>query len=87
MPFVILRHILALRDAFGTVPKRKLCTGSNMATIVKTPSNTWKAVIRKNGWPTSIKTFRTKRDAEDRSRHTEDAMAHGTYTQRAARTA
>ena len=54
-----------------------------MATIVKTPSNTWKAVIRKNGWPTSVKTFRTKRDAEDRSRRTEDAMARGTYIQRA----
>lgn len=36
-----------------------------MATIVKTPSGTWKAVIRKTGWPTSSKTFRTKRDADD----------------------
>jgi len=36
-----------------------------MATLVKTPSGTWKAVVRKNGWPTNIKTFRTKRDAED----------------------
>jgi integrase len=54
-----------------------------MATIVKTPSNTWKAVIRKNGWPTSIKTFRTKRDAEDWSRRTEDEMVRGTYIQRA----
>ena len=34
-----------------------------MATISKTPSNTWKALIRKRGWPTTIKTFRTKRDA------------------------
>ena len=34
-----------------------------MATITKTPSNTWKAIIRKRGWPSTIKTFRTKRDA------------------------
>jgi len=54
-----------------------------MATIVKTPSGTWKAVIRKTGWPTNIKTFRTKRDAEDWSRRTEDEMVRGTYIQRA----
>jgi hypothetical protein len=36
-----------------------------MATLVKTPSGTWKAVIRKIGWPTTSKTFRTKRDAKD----------------------
>lgn len=23
-----------------------------MATLIKTPSGTWKALIRKNGWPT-----------------------------------
>jgi len=27
-----------------------------MATIVKTPSGTWKALIRKLGWPTTAKT-------------------------------
>ena len=43
-----------------------------MATITKTPSNTWKAIIRKRGWPTTIKTFRTKRDAQDWARRTED---------------
>jgi hypothetical protein len=26
-----------------------------MATLVKTPSGTWKALIRKNGWPTVAK--------------------------------
>lgn len=26
-----------------------------MATIVKTPSGTWKAVIHKTGWPTTAK--------------------------------
>ena len=28
-----------------------------MATIVKTPSGSWKAVVRKTGWPQVIKTF------------------------------
>lgn len=54
-----------------------------MATIVKTPSGTWKAVIRKRGWPTTTKTFRTKRDADDWSRRTEDEMVRGVYIQRA----
>jgi len=36
-----------------------------MATLVKTPSGTWKDLIRKTGWSTVAKTFRTKRDAED----------------------
>jgi integrase len=55
-----------------------------MATIVKTTSGTWKAVIRKTDWPTAAKTFRTKRDAEDWSRRTEDEMVRGAYIQRAA---
>src|ERR1700733_10060241 len=54
-----------------------------MATLVKTDSGTWKAVIRKAGWPTTAKTFRTKRDAEDWSRRTEDEMVRGAYIQRA----
>lgn len=53
-----------------------------MATIVKTPSGTWKAVIRKQGWPTTAKTFRTKRDAEDWSRRAEDEMVRGVYIER-----
>lgn len=53
-----------------------------MATIVKTPSGTWKALIRKTGWPTLSKTFRTKRDAEDWARRTEDEMVRGVYIQR-----
>ena len=53
-----------------------------MATIVKTPSGTWKALIRKTGWPATAKTFRTKRDAEDWARRTEDEMVHGVYIQR-----
>ena len=50
-----------------------------MATIVKTPAGTWKAVVRKTGWPTNAKTFRTKRDAEDWARRTEDEMVRGVY--------
>ncbi|MEW6414255.1 MAG: site-specific integrase [Pseudomonadota bacterium] len=54
-----------------------------MATIVKTPSGTWKAVIRKTGFPTTIKTFRLKKDAEDWARRTEDEMVRGLFVQRA----
>ena len=54
-----------------------------MATITKTPSGTWKAVIRKVGWPTASKNFRIKRDAEDWSRRTEDEMVRGVFIQRA----
>ena len=53
-----------------------------MATIRKTPSVTWKAVMRKRGWPTVIKTFRTKRDAKDWARRTEDEMVRGVYIDR-----
>lgn len=53
-----------------------------MATIVKTPSGTWKAVIRKTGWPTTAKTFRLKRDAEDWARRSEDEMVRGVHIQR-----
>jgi len=54
-----------------------------MATIVKTPSGTSRALIRKQGWPSTAKTFRTKRDAEDWSRRTEDEMVRGVYLSRA----
>jgi hypothetical protein len=54
-----------------------------MATITKTPSNTWKALIRKRGWPATIKTVRTKRDAQDWARRTEDEMVCGVYIDRA----
>lgn len=55
-----------------------------MATIVRTPSETWKAVIRKHGWPTASKTFRTKRDAVDWARRAEDDMVRGVYIERGA---
>ncbi len=55
-----------------------------MATLVKTPSGTWKAVIRREGWPLTVKTFRTQRDAGDWARRTEDEMVRGAYIQRAS---
>ncbi len=54
-----------------------------MATITKTPSNTRKAIVRKRGWPNTIKTFRTKRDAQDRARRVEDDMLRGAFIDRA----
>lgn len=54
-----------------------------MAALTKTPSGTWKATIRRVGWPTVAKTFRTKRDAEDWARRTEDEMVRGMFIQRA----
>ncbi len=54
-----------------------------MATITKTSAGTWKAVIRKSGWPTAAKTFRTKRDAQDWARRIEDEMVRGIYIARA----
>jgi len=53
-----------------------------MATFVKTDAGTWKAIIRKQGWPITSKTFRTKRDATDWARNTEDGMVRGVYISR-----
>lgn len=53
-----------------------------MVTIVKTDSGTWKALIRRVGWPITSKTFRKKRGAEDWSRLTEGEMVRGIYVQR-----
>jgi len=53
-----------------------------MATIVKTDSGTWKALIRKIGWPTQSKTFRVKKMAEDWARRVEDEMVRGVFIQR-----
>lgn len=54
-----------------------------MATIFQTSAGTWKAIIRKSGWPTDIKTFRLKRDAEDWATLTEGEMVRGVYIRRA----
>ena len=53
-----------------------------MATIFKTDADTWKAGIRKTGWPITSKTFRIKRDAKDWARRIEDEMVRGVYIQR-----
>lgn len=53
-----------------------------MASIIKTPSGTWNAIIRKSGFPPTIKTFRVKRDADDWARSTEDDMVRGLYIRR-----
>jgi integrase len=55
----------------------------DMATIVRTPSGTWKAIIRMKGWPQTIKTLRLKKDVEDWARTTEDEMVRGVYVRRA----
>ncbi len=54
-----------------------------MATITRTAGGRWKAMFRKQGWPTAVKTFRIKRDAQDWARTTEDEMVRGVYIPRA----
>ncbi|WP_020683196.1 hypothetical protein [Marinobacterium rhizophilum] len=54
-----------------------------MATIVKSSSRIWKAVVRKTGYRTTSKTFRPKRGAEGWVRRIEDEMVRGIYIQRA----
>ena len=54
-----------------------------MATLTKTQYGTWKAVVRKVGWPTKSKTFRVKRDAADWARRVEDEMVRGVFVDRA----
>jgi len=66
------------------VPLSRYVPEVHLATLVKTDLGKWKAVIRKTGWPTASKTFRTKRDAEDWARRTEDDMVRGAYIQRAS---
>jgi len=55
-----------------------------MATVVRTEAKHWKAIIRRAGWPRYSKTFRTKRDAADWARNTEDEMVRGVYLKRGA---
>ena len=53
-----------------------------MATITRNSAGNWKAIVRKTGWPTTVKTFRTKRDAQDWARRVEDEIVRGVYIQR-----
>lgn len=52
-------------------------------TPINTPTGKWKASIRKTGWPTNAKPFRTRRDLQDWARRTEDEMVRGVFIQRA----
>ena len=54
-----------------------------MATIVKTPAGTWKALVRKIGFPTTVKTFASKRECQDWGRQVEVEMTKGLYIDRA----
>ena len=54
-----------------------------MATIIQTPSGTWKAIVRRRGWPMAIKTQRTKKEAEKWAIKVEHEMMAGTYVDRA----
>ncbi len=53
-----------------------------MATITKTDSGRWRAIIRRQGWPKVSKTFRVKRDAENWARTTEDEIIRGIFVPR-----
>ena len=55
-----------------------------MATVTKTRTGKWQAIIRRTGWPQITKTFRIKRDAENWARGIEDEMLRGAYVQRTA---
>lgn len=53
-----------------------------MATITKTQSNTFKVLIRKNGFPQQIKTFKTKVDAQKWARLLESEIDRGIFVDR-----
>jgi len=55
-----------------------------MATLVKTAAGTWKALVRKTGWPTNTKTFRTKREPEDWARRTKTKWSEASTSNVAA---
>ena len=77
--FAIPCSSVQLRYTAGTRTYEKRIA---MPTITKTDSGSWKAIIHKTGWPTTIKTFRLKKDAEDWARRTEDEMVRGVHIQR-----
>lgn len=51
-----------------------------MATFVQRPNGRWRALVRKKGWPALTKVLRTKRQAEDWARATEDEILRGTLS-------
>lgn len=50
-----------------------------MATIYQTEAGTWRADIRRKGWPKMSKTFRLKSDVEKWATATEDQILRGIY--------
>lgn len=65
------------RDNFGTVR-------DNMASITKRESGTWQVKVRREGWPTQSKHFRTKAQAEAWARQIEAEMDQGAFVSREA---
>lgn len=53
-----------------------------MATIRKRGTAQWEARIRKKGWPVTCKTFDTKIQADQWSRHIESEMDRGVFISR-----
>jgi len=53
-----------------------------IATFTRTDTGSWKAIIRRKGWPIVSKTFRIKRDAQDWARIAEDEIIRGVYIAR-----
>lgn len=53
-----------------------------MAVITQRDSNRWQAKIRRNGWPSQSKTFRTRADAEAWARAVEREMDIGAFIKR-----
>jgi hypothetical protein len=76
---LFLRFYAASDTVLGTVTFFMLLHRSCYGHDHQTPIWDWKAIIRKAGWPLKAKTFRTKRDAEDWARRTEDEIVRGTY--------
>ena len=50
-----------------------------MATFRKRGPTRWEAQVRRRGWPTSTRTFRSKADAQAWAADTEAAMHKGSY--------
>lgn len=53
-----------------------------MATFRKTPSGTWQAQVRRNGWPTATRTFRLKAEAQEWAAGVEHDMRRGSFVRR-----
>ncbi|MDP2074341.1 site-specific integrase [Hydrogenophaga sp.] len=55
-----------------------------MAVITQRPSGNWQAKVRRDGWPSQSKTFRTKAMAEQWARSTETSMDRGSFVSTSA---